>query len=669
MTYAMNGDGTLNISPSTTSESNLLYALIIGIDTYNVNDFLNLHGATADAQLFRTYLIKHLSVPESRIKLLLDTEATRAGIIDALEGIANASNDEISSGAPIVVFYAGHGTEREDVLGGQKTKIQMLVPVDCAGIPDFIIGMLLDHVAHKKGDNITVIFDCCNSASGTRGATDNSESAPRTRAIPPERVVYDKTLDNDLYKRIRVSKGDKRYGFGNGGVKSHMLLAACRSFEEAKEVNGHGVFTSALLKLFNDKPPTVLRYCDILDQMDVISGQNPQCEGYNHERMIFNGKCEARTMKLSCDVEFRGSTSLVLQAGAAQGITTGAKFALFDSNDNSFASVLGSATVGSPIQAFNAPATLDASSKFDLARRYVAVQTRLGIKEDLRLYIPRKDPFHAIYTRLLKSDIADEHKLYNITLVEHKSLAHLEASMSSKELVFKLCDTRATKYGFSKSFKAVPTDNDHKLAWVLNGIAHYYRELDRRNPQTELDNYVTLEFYKLKDPEDTSEDDLKDRWIFFEPVQPNFCNNNIIDFVIEEECPYGFKLTNNSSRDLYPYVFIFDNNDLSIESYYMGPTSAGQYEGEPPLKARGVLTLGHGSNSVFPRSYEIKDDHQDIDVGFLKIFLTTNPINLNNVSQKSPFDVTRSSKPFKPKPKDKWDALTIPMIQRKRSAS
>lgn len=128
--------------------------MIIGIDTYNVNDFLNLHGATADAQLFRTYLIKHLSVPESRIKLLLDTEATRAGIIDALEGIANASNDEISSGAPIVVFYAGHGTEREDVLGGQKTKIQMLVPVDCAGIPDFIIGMLLDHVAHKKGDNI-----------------------------------------------------------------------------------------------------------------------------------------------------------------------------------------------------------------------------------------------------------------------------------------------------------------------------------------------------------------------------------------------------------------------------------------------------------------------------------------------------------------------------------
>ena len=112
------------------------------------------------------YLRKDIKVPSDRIRNLRDQEATRAAIIEALEGIAN--NDLVKRGDPILIYYAGHGTSNK------SGRIQMLVPQDYSkdkdqkvhGIPDHIIGELINGIADEKGDNIVcgVSFINCNSS-------------------------------------------------------------------------------------------------------------------------------------------------------------------------------------------------------------------------------------------------------------------------------------------------------------------------------------------------------------------------------------------------------------------------------------------------------------------------------------------------------------------------
>ena len=131
-----------------------------------------LKGAVADADSIDNYLRKDLNVLSHQICNLRDRQATRKGIIEALEGIAN--NDLIWRGDPILIYYAGHGGSTEapmDWKTGSK-KIQMLIPQDYSdikgrevhGIPDHTIGALVNDVAEAKGDNIVgLLFINCNS--------------------------------------------------------------------------------------------------------------------------------------------------------------------------------------------------------------------------------------------------------------------------------------------------------------------------------------------------------------------------------------------------------------------------------------------------------------------------------------------------------------------------
>jgi hypothetical protein len=142
-----------------------LFALIIGINKYESPNIPNLFGAVPDADAVRDYLQKHLGVPSSQIRDFRDSEATRAAIIDGIEGFS--LNDEIKKGDPILIYYAGHGGSAdtpEGWEGGSTGKIELLIPYDYSssleggnykhGIPDRVMKALLFHLAKEKGDNI-----------------------------------------------------------------------------------------------------------------------------------------------------------------------------------------------------------------------------------------------------------------------------------------------------------------------------------------------------------------------------------------------------------------------------------------------------------------------------------------------------------------------------------
>ena len=112
----------------------------------------------------------------------------------------------------------------------------------------------------------TVIFDCCHSGSGTRG----DSSVILTRGIDYEKKVP-KDLDDELLARAGNTRGVKHAaGFLNHGLESHVLFAACNSNEVAREANGRGAFTTALLATLATVCTDKISYTDLLRRIDAL---------------------------------------------------------------------------------------------------------------------------------------------------------------------------------------------------------------------------------------------------------------------------------------------------------------------------------------------------------------------------------------------------------------
>ncbi|KAH7337332.1 caspase domain-containing protein [Rhizoctonia solani] len=137
-----------------------LHALVIGINEYLHHSHLK--GAVNDANLFKSYLLNDLFVPETQITTLFDTQATRSQIIKAFQNLATDQN--IKHGDPIVIYYAGHGAEVQPPPShhvADGSRVQSLVPQDAGTtnlssaaippIPDFTISSLLNRIANAKG--------------------------------------------------------------------------------------------------------------------------------------------------------------------------------------------------------------------------------------------------------------------------------------------------------------------------------------------------------------------------------------------------------------------------------------------------------------------------------------------------------------------------------------
>ena len=271
-----------------------MFALIIGINDYQrKEDSSSLRGAVPDGKAFRDYLMTRLRVPKDQISTLFDEQATRSAIIEAFEDLSE--NCHINKGDPIFIFYAGHGSQQRPHPDWKEpnAKIEVIIPYNCntldripapgsvPAIPDRTIGALIDEIARKKGDNIvggfecplepvliqikTVVFDCCNSASGTRSGGHTT----LVRSVSLGNLEFDRDTDRNIWDSR--SRGARPHdGHSHRGLKSHILISACSSFEEAVEDEGHGRLSMALLKLLHKVSPDELRNCDILANIEPI---------------------------------------------------------------------------------------------------------------------------------------------------------------------------------------------------------------------------------------------------------------------------------------------------------------------------------------------------------------------------------------------------------------
>jgi hypothetical protein len=197
-----------------------------------------LDGAVNDAIAMQQILIARFGFPTANVRVLQDAQATRAGILRALQQLA----DETKPGDLVVVYYAGHGSQRFNSLMRRAGKLnnleQTLVPADAnagqfdlrsADINPFFNRML------DGGAELTLIFDSCHSGAVTRSpmvptgvrwaAADPRDALDADDPVPPDSkgaLVLAAAQDFQLAKEYRSPEGTPH------GAFTYFLLSALR---------------------------------------------------------------------------------------------------------------------------------------------------------------------------------------------------------------------------------------------------------------------------------------------------------------------------------------------------------------------------------------------------------------------------------------------------------
>ncbi|KAG9123527.1 hypothetical protein FRC07_014827 [Ceratobasidium sp. 392] len=544
----------------------------------------------------------------------------RAGIIRAFRNLRN--DTRIEKDDAILIFYAGHGCEIKapEVWETDSQKVQALVPYDADTlddvgkpvdvIPDRTVGALLTDIAAAKGDNVTVIFDCCHSASGTRGMN------PEARVVALKHSLISSTIDQDIIRGHRSSSIPS--GFAHAGLRSHVLLAACMATEIAWEREGQGAFTSAILSILKGRGLDHLTYTELIGALPTLQQQNPQCEGEYKNRVIFNNQLAGASPAMT-RVEI-GDGFIKLHAGFAQGITHGARFGIYQHHlNNSTSNPCMTTLEVAAIKDFYSYLTGPEAEKLSTIQNPAyACQTGAGQEHDIKVYVSptlhQQLTAHVDYDEWQRKFLSD-HSSFIARPTTSLSDADLSLDVDSDGRVsFDTHNKICNKHGIHRLPHTSPVDVKQLLD-VLTSAATWNWHVGRTNPETPFKDKVRIEMFRVKEDVTQWNEDGDTR---------------------SSRSKKTSTIVNDISRDLYPYLFYFDANKLSIEHYYLGPLPSASVA-EIPLNKGGYMSIGYGSSGVIPFQYCL-DEGQKFDMGIIKLFVTTSPVYFGLLEQESPFE-------------------------------
>jgi len=231
-------------------------ALIVGIDAYSRAgpraegargarraSIPDLRGAVRDAQTLAALLEIRFGFEPQDVRLLIDEEATREGILEAIrEHLIEPSRP----GDLAVFHFSGHGSRIASSTSASLHGLdQTLVPFDAgAGARDVwdkelraLLNELLDRQAR-----VTALFDCCFSGSITRGQ-EGARTAP-----------WDEREASEVYPEVPAADGP------SPARRGALVFAASQDIQVARELEGedgeiHGLFSGALHEVLASAPP------------------------------------------------------------------------------------------------------------------------------------------------------------------------------------------------------------------------------------------------------------------------------------------------------------------------------------------------------------------------------------------------------------------------------
>lgn len=266
-------------------------AFCVGINDYPY-DGSDLNGCVNDAQAWARLLIDHYDFPSTEVKVITDSEATKANILSGIKELLTGAQ----SGDVLVFTNSSHGTYVADASGDEPTYDEALCPYDTAE------NLILDDELRElfaglpRGVHQINIHDNCFAGTSTRAAL--SENFPGLRTPDDRRVRFlspalrgEPVLENPFKARPRGGAAHPQ-----SKMKEVLLTGSSDSEYSYDALIGgvyHGAMTYFALSVIREANYKIT-YSQLHTRVNHFLGeagypQHPQLEGTrtNKRRQIF----------------------------------------------------------------------------------------------------------------------------------------------------------------------------------------------------------------------------------------------------------------------------------------------------------------------------------------------------------------------------------------------
>ncbi|CAE6447172.1 unnamed protein product [Rhizoctonia solani] len=159
--------------------------------------------------------------------------------------------------------------------------------------------------------------------------------------------------------------------------------------------------------------------------------------------------------------------------------------------------------------------------------------------------------------------------------------------------------------------------------------------------------------------------------VFLEEPESLPMNDGVVELLVESTALHGFKLQSKVGSPLYVRLFYFDATDFSIGDMFGHEVVNG--EGAANIAPRGHLLIGGGADGGTPLRLKVSSSN-NLELGYIKLFWSTEQLELEDIAQKSAFELRHGTfRGFDPIDKNidaygKWGAEFLAVIlQRERS--
>ena len=241
------------------------HALVVGVANYR---HINKLPPTVlkDAQDVHDLLVdpRHCAYPPDHVRLLVDEQATRAALSQALADLAARS----SATATVFLYFSSHGGRIAS--GPHAGEYLLPVDVDDRSAESFaetaISGATFTEALHAiRARKVVVVFDCCHAGGIGRP---KGAAAPEVKALP-----------ESYYEALMAGRG-------------WLILASSRSTESSYVLPGaqNSLFTQHLLAGLQGGIPSddgLIRVFDLFEYLQPrVTGDQP------HQHPIFKAELE-----------------------------------------------------------------------------------------------------------------------------------------------------------------------------------------------------------------------------------------------------------------------------------------------------------------------------------------------------------------------------------------
>ncbi|KAK0451478.1 caspase domain-containing protein [Armillaria borealis] len=555
-------------------QTHAIFALVMGISEYRFMGYENLQGAANDADKFEGYLREDLQAPEENIISLRDAQATRSAIIDEFTNLIQNPNI-VCGRAAIVIYFAGHGAvankpgEWTDWETSDNT-IEMLCPADMGlldeynnvieGIPDRTISELLLRLSEAKGNNITVVLDCCHAAGINRGLQHPDAQLRSRRILHPPQISpkCDSTISS------RRSRGITS-GFSGSSWDSHIVLAACSRHQFAWEEDGQGIFTRALLKVMRRTPSRRITYKSLMHRLVMPPFQTPHLEGKHLHRFLFDSSQDpAENSRILCRRE-DGQSHFTLYAGSLHGITKGSTFGIYLTDLASDSHSLSTAVVDE-VGTFVSYLTPSDPALFATVKNRRVWYARLIEVSEACLLIHCYPP--ALMTRILTEDQEPKFTVLVCT-TKDPDQADLCIVLERRTVYFERGRRNSLSnpcVGFSPRLSYFSSIDDVTgIRRIIDHFAHFTSHLMMGSPLP-MSDFASIEMKRLAY---VGSNLCLDGENLLSAVEAGkYIQLDVDTSLPPNQCPsYGFTIQNESDVNLYVYLFYFDASTLEIGTH------------------------------------------------------------------------------------------------------